>query len=67
MIIAHRFSTIKRADKIIVLDKGKIVEIGNHQQLLKNEGLYYKLWSMQFSGESEDGLETTGGGLLEQN
>ena len=45
IIIAHRLSTIKNADKIIVLDKGEIQEIGSHNELLKNRGLYWKLWN----------------------
>lgn len=57
LIIAHRFSTIKRADKIIVLDKGKVAEIGNHSQLLAKKGLYYKLWSLQFVNNQEDEIE----------
>ena len=47
LVIAHRLSTIKNADKIIVLDKGKIVEIGTHAQLIKQEGHYRKLSSLQ--------------------
>lgn len=45
IIIAHRLSTIQNADKIIVLDEGEIQEVGSHEQLLKNEGLYWKLWN----------------------
>jgi len=45
IIIAHRLSTIQNADKIIVLDKGEIQEVGSHEQLLKNKGLYWKLWN----------------------
>ena len=45
IIIAHRLSTIKNADKIIVLDKGEIQEMGSHDELLKNKGLYWKLWN----------------------
>ncbi len=45
IIIAHRLSTIKNADKIIVLDKGEIQEMGSHDELLKNRGLYWKLWN----------------------
>ncbi len=48
VIVAHRFSTVKNVDKIVVLDKGKIVEVGNHQELMKNkEGKYYELYSLQ--------------------
>lgn len=50
IIIAHRLTTIKKADTIIVMDKGKIVEKGNHKQLLKKqEGFYRKLYEKQFS------------------
>ena len=45
IIIAHRLSTIKNADKIIVLDKGEIQEKVSHDELLKNRGLYWKLWN----------------------
>jgi len=48
IIVAHRLSTIQHSDKIIVLHKGEIVEQGNHQELLKNEGLYYNLYMIQF-------------------
>ena len=47
VMIAHRLKTIKNADHIIVLDKGRIVEEGNHKELLKKEGLYHKLWNLQ--------------------
>lgn len=53
LVIAHRLSTIIDADQIIVLDDGRIVETGTHQSLLRNQGLYRKLWDMQLS-ESED-------------
>jgi ABC-type multidrug transport system fused ATPase/permease subunit len=43
LTIAHRLSTVTKADRIIVLDKGKIVEEGNHQELLAQQGLYYKM------------------------
>ncbi len=48
LVIAHRLSTIINADKILVLDKGKIVEHGDHSRLMENNGLYQRLYSMQF-------------------
>jgi len=48
IVIAHRLSTISKASKIIVLDKGEIREMGNHEELLKLGGFYYKLHTMQF-------------------
>ena len=48
LVVAHRLSTIQHADQIIVLQNGEIVERGNHQQLLKNRGYYYKLYQLQF-------------------
>lgn len=51
IIIAHRLATIKKADKIIVMDAGKIVETGTHQELLKNGGYYSDLYEAQFLAE----------------
>ena len=48
--IAHRLSTLRNMDRIIVLDKGIIVEQGTHQQLLRKKGKYYQLWQMQSGG-----------------
>ena len=47
LMIAHRLSTIMHADRIYVLEKGKIVEEGNHKTLLENKGLYYAMWRQQ--------------------
>lgn len=47
-IIAHRLNTVVRADKIVVLDHGQIVEVGSHEALLRRQGAYYRLYTMQF-------------------
>ncbi|RMD68096.1 MAG: ATP-binding cassette domain-containing protein, partial [Cyanobacteria bacterium J149] len=51
IIIAHRLSTVREADKIVVLDQGKIAELGNHEQLLAQQGIYQRLHSLQESGD----------------
>ncbi len=47
IIIAHRFSTVRKADRIVVLSEGKIAEIGTHDELIKKRGIYQKLYSLQ--------------------
>lgn len=47
LIIAHRFSTLSRADRIIVLEDGRIAEQGTHKQLIKRKGIYKYLWALQ--------------------
>ena len=47
LVIAHRLSTAADADNIIVLDKGKIIEQGCHEELLKLQGKYYEMWNKQ--------------------
>ena len=49
IIIAHRLSTIKNADQILVLDKGRVAEVGTHQELLSRNNIYSKLYEIQFS------------------
>jgi ATP-binding cassette subfamily B protein len=48
LIVAHRLSTIQHADQIIVMQKGEIKEVGSHQELLKQKGLYYNLYQLQY-------------------
>jgi subfamily B ATP-binding cassette protein MsbA len=48
IIIAHRLSTVQNADRIAVMEDGQVVELGSHEELLQKEGLYGRLYSMQF-------------------
>ena len=50
IVVAHRLSTIRNADKILVIDQGRIIEEGSHASLVAGDGLYKKLYNMQFSG-----------------
>ncbi|MDQ3699945.1 MAG: ABC transporter ATP-binding protein/permease [Chloroflexota bacterium] len=59
-VIAHRLSTIKNATRILVLDGGKIVEQGTHQELLELEGYYYKLYTLGFATGDEDEVHAEG-------
>ena len=52
LIIAHRLSTIRDADVIVVMDKGRIAEMGNHEELLDKKGIYYDLYMTQFAGNA---------------
>jgi ATP-binding cassette, subfamily B, bacterial MsbA len=58
-IIAHRLSTIHNAERIIVLDKGKIIESGNHAQLMKEKGLYHKLYTLKSLQMAEETVVKT--------
>ncbi|NIU82091.1 MAG: hypothetical protein GWN17_00585 [Candidatus Korarchaeota archaeon] len=51
IIIAHRLSTVRSADKIVVFEKGQITEMGNHEELLEKKGLYKQLYDAQFRKE----------------
>ena len=54
IVIAHRLATVRRADVIFVVDEGRIVEQGTHDELLANGGLYSRLYELQFRGEEEE-------------
>jgi subfamily B ATP-binding cassette protein MsbA len=53
IVIAHRLSTIRKADKIVVMERGKIIESGTHEELLQQNGIYRKLYELQFEEEKE--------------
>lgn len=56
-IIAHRLSTIKRASRILVIQQGKVMEQGNHAELIRQKGYYYRLYTQQFRREREVAYE----------
>ena len=60
IVIAHRLSTIRNADKIVVLDHGKVVEVGSHEDLLIQNGVYARLYAINY-GLSENGVAEAGG------
>lgn len=59
-VIAHRLSTIRRADKIIVIEDGGITEMGNHAELMRQRGHYYRLYTQQFRAEREQAYDPFG-------
>ncbi len=61
IMIAHRLSTIMHANKIFVLEKGKIIEEGNHESLLETKGLYYAMWRQQIGERKRIDMVTTNG------
>jgi len=59
-VIAHRLSTVKNADKIVVLDRGRIVELGTHEELLARGTIYRRIYETQFAEQEELMAETEG-------
>ena len=57
LVIAHRFSTVRRADRIVVLEKDQIVESGPHDELIKKKGLYSYLWQLQSKEQPSQDLD----------
>ncbi|MBD2098542.1 ABC transporter ATP-binding protein [Trichocoleus sp. FACHB-591] len=57
IVIAHRLSTVQKADQIAVMDKGSVVELGSHEELLKQGGYYARLCLMQFSEDTQEALK----------
>ncbi len=52
-MIAHRLSTVQNADKIVVIEKGRVIEEGKHEDLLAREGAYYRLYTRTFQTQVE--------------
>ena len=57
LVVAHRLSTIQHSNKIIVMQQGEIVEEGSHQELLKQKGIYYSLYQLQYEDQKTDGSD----------
>jgi subfamily B ATP-binding cassette protein MsbA len=57
LVIAHRLSTIQSADQIAVMERGRVVELGSHEELLQQNGAYAKLYAMQFSRDDRQAIE----------
>jgi ATP-binding cassette subfamily B multidrug efflux pump len=61
LVIAHRLSTIQSVDKIVVMQKGEIHEVGDHESLLAKRGLYWKLYQLQFYSQLKRRAFNSGG------
>lgn len=62
IVIAHRLSTITKADTILVMDKGRMVEQGNHKDLLEKKGFYFNLWEKASPNPSNTSTELSASG-----
>lgn len=67
LVIAHRLSTISQLDRIIVFHEGKIIEDGSHDELLKKDGHYAKMWNMQAGGFLPSSIEENDSDIIEQH
>jgi ATP-binding cassette, subfamily B, bacterial MsbA len=56
VVIAHRLSTVRRADRIVVIERGRVIETGRHAELLAQNGAYRRLYELQFADEEEEAL-----------
>ena len=63
LVIAHRLTTVHRADKIVVLDRGRIADAGTHAELMNRGGIYRDLYELQFADETDDRLSVVGNQL----
>ena len=62
--IAHRLSTLRKADRLVVMDRGEIVELGNHDELIAAQGPYWRLWEAQARRVDEQEDDASRDGLM---